>query len=197
MQFVSRLELQMFYSCHGIAGTCFLPMVVKLCVSGLLVSFVWRLDYQLLGRRVSRHVAKVLLHGDLQFWKPCFVSNPWQPLLASLMCWDPTGIFKDEMKNLSCCSICQTLPASQDSQLCNFSPSLVGTTVLTPQLCLAKTFHFLSLESPSCHISLPLDFLCGFRISSRCSMPYTTNYYRHISTVKLLSGEVTGTMLCF
>lgn len=87
MQFVLRLELQMFYYCRSwIAGTCFLPMVVKLCVSGLLVPFVWRLDYQLLGRGGSRHVARVLLHGDMQFWKPCFVSNPWQPSLTSVMC---------------------------------------------------------------------------------------------------------------
>ena len=87
MQFVSRLELQMFYYYHSwIAGTCFLPMVVKMCVSSLLIFFVWRLDYQLLDRGGSRRVARVVLHGDLQFWKPSFVSNPWQPSLTSVMC---------------------------------------------------------------------------------------------------------------
>lgn len=85
MQFVSRLELQMFYYCHSwISGICFLPMVVKMYISGLLVPFVWKLDYQLLGMGGSRHVAN-LLHGALQFWKPCFVSNTWQPLLTSIM----------------------------------------------------------------------------------------------------------------
>lgn len=69
------------------------------------------------------------------------------------------------MKELSCCPSCQTLPASQVTLLCFFSPSSVGTRVLTPHLPLAKTFPFLSLESSSCHIPLPLDFLCGYRSS--------------------------------
>lgn len=80
MQFVLRLELQMFYYCHSwIAGTCFVPMVVKLCISGLLVPFVWRLDYQLLCRGGSRHVARVLLHGDLHFGSPALSATPGSP----------------------------------------------------------------------------------------------------------------------
>ena len=85
----SRLELQMFYYCNSwIAGNSFQPMVLKLCISGLFIPFVWRLDYQRLGSGGSRHVAQalVLLHGDLHFWKPCFVSNPWQPSFTSVTC---------------------------------------------------------------------------------------------------------------
>lgn len=84
------------------------------------------------------------------------------------------------MKELSCCPSCQTLPASQVTLLCFFSPSSVETRVLTPQLSLAKTFPFLSLQSPSCHIPLPLDFLRGYRSSPQA---------QHALRCKVLQGH--------